>query len=218
MLYRTMTAAAIAAVLLPVAVSAQSFGVATRGGSMGFGGEAAVQLSREIALRGGIGFYPFSYTGEFTDVRYTVTPPSRMLNVGLDFYPGLKDLRVGGGMLAISNETSMVAKFQDDVMIDGQRYSSDQITSLDGFLAHGPTAPYVNIGMGRHAGQGLGIFADFGAAFLSQQNVRLEAQGPYSDDPAFQDRLESERQAIETDMRKYLTMLPIFSLGIRYGF
>jgi hypothetical protein len=218
MLHRTMTAALAAVVLLPATVSAQSFGVAVRGGSMGFGGEAAVQLSREIALRGGVGFYPFSYTGELTDVRYTVTPPSRMLNLGLDFYPGLMDLRIGGGMLAISNETSMVAKFQNEVMVDGQSYSSDQITSLDGFLSHGPTAPYVNIGMGRHTGLGLGIFADFGAAFLSQQNVRLEAQGPYAQHAEFQARLENERQSIETDVRRYLKLLPIFSLGIRYGF
>jgi hypothetical protein len=218
MLHRSLAAAALAAALLPSVVSAQSFGVATRGGSMGFGGEAAVQLSPEIALRGGIGFYPFSYTSEPTAVRYRMSPPSRVMNIGLDFYPGLGALRAGGGMLAISSETALLAQYQDEIQIDGQTYTSDQITSVDGLLAHGPTAPYLNVGMGRHTGIGLGFFGDFGAAFLSQQNVRLVAHGPYADEPEFQEGLDRERQALETDIRRYLKVLPIMSFGIRYGF
>jgi hypothetical protein len=218
MLKRTLIGALLAAVLVPSAASAQSFGVAARGGSTGLGGEAAVQITDEFAVRGGVGFFPFTYSSEFTDVRYTVAPPSRIMNAGLDFYPGLFGLRIGGGFLAISDETTLAAEYTGEFEVDGQTYTSDEIQTLDGFLAHGPSAPYVNVGYGRHASRGLGVFADFGAAFLSQQNVRLVATGPMADDPDFQERLERERVAIETDIRRYLTVLPVVSLGLRYGF
>lgn len=217
MLSRQLLTAAVLLVL-PAAAAAQTFGVAVRGGTLGFGGEAAAQFGEHIAVRGGLGTFPFEYKGEVTEVTYTIKPPSRMTNIGVDLYPGWLDFRVGGGLLFIGSETLFDAQYQGSITVDGQTYTSDEITSVEGALDHGGAAPYAIIGLGRHAGPRLGIFADFGAAFLKEQSVTMTATGPGSNDPQFRQRLENERADLEQEVRDVVKVLPIISLGIRWGF
>lgn len=218
MLCRHLITAAFA-LAVPAVASAQSFGVAARAGTLGFGGEAAYQISDNFAVRAGVGTYPFSITGELTDARYEITPPSSLLNAGVDFYPGWLDFRIGAGMLMIGDETQFDAQYTGGtVVIDGQEYTDEEAGTVRGELDHGAAAPYANIGLGRHTGGGIGIFADFGAAFLGEQNVTLTATGPAAQNAEFQDRLDAEREDIETEVRKYVKVLPIISVGIRFGF
>jgi hypothetical protein len=99
-------------IALPMSASAQTIGVgiAARAGSLGFGGEVAVGVSRYLGVRAGIGVMPLSYTGDVEDVNYRVESTSPMKNIGVDFYPGFFDLRLGGGLLFISNPTTFDAR------------------------------------------------------------------------------------------------------------
>jgi hypothetical protein len=217
---RKVLLAAVVTAVLPASSYAQGFGAAARAGTFGFGGELAVQLTNTFAVRGGFGTFPGSVSGDFTEVVWTVTPPKQMLNIGIDVYPGWSDFRIGAGVLKINDETDLEAKLRQNSEFEiGDRvYTSDQVVTLTGTVDHGGMAPYVNFGGGRHSGPGLGIFVDIGAAFLKEQSVALIATGPYANNPEFQQSLERERVKVEDEVKKYVKVLPQFSVGLRYGF
>lgn len=221
---RKILIAASAAVLLPTGGSAQHIGVgvAARAGSLGFGGEVAVNVTRYFGVRGGIGALPLSYTGDVEEVRYHIDSASPLGNVGVDFYPGFYDVRVGGGMMFIRNATTFDARYTGDVTINGRQYSGADVGELTGDLDHGSSAPYVILGLGRQTNRGIGIFLDLGAAFLEEQRFNYAVSGPIAD-PAhpghaeFHANLEEEARRIEDRVNKYVKVYPILSAGIRYG-
>ncbi|HEX6134451.1 MAG TPA: hypothetical protein VFZ24_10820 [Longimicrobiales bacterium] len=211
---------AAAAIMLPVSASAQSIGVgvAARAGSLGFGGELAVSVTRYFGVRAGIGALPISYTGEVEDVRYHVESTSPLTNLGFDFYPGFFDLRLGGGLMFIRNPTTFDAQYSGTIMINGQQYSDAEVGALVGELDHGSKAPYAIIGLGRQTNRGIGIYLDLGAAFLEEQRMRYNATGALRNDPTFQAELEAEARKIEDEVNRYVKVYPILSAGIKFGF
>ena len=221
---RRILLAASAAVLLPTGAAAQHIGVgvAARAGSLGFGGEVAVNVTRYIGVRGGVGALPLSYTGDVEEVRYHIDSASPLANVGVDFYPGFHDVRLGGGMMFIRNSTTFDARYTGNVTINGQQYSGADVGELRGDLDHGSAAPYVVLGLGRQTNRGIGIFLDLGAAFLEEQRIHYSVSGPISDpdNPGheqFQADLAEEARRIEDRVNRYVKVYPILSAGIRYG-
>lgn len=219
MLRKVLVAAIAVAMLLPTAVSAQSIGVgvAARAGSLGFGGEVAVTLTRFFGVRGGIGVMPLSYTGDVEEVRYHVESTSPLSNIGVDFYPGFFDVRLGGGMMFIPNPTTFDAQYSGTITINGTQYTDAEVGALRGDLDHGSSAPYVVLGLGRQTNKGLGIFLDLGAAFLEEQRMTYTTTGTLSGDPDFEAALAAEARAIEDEVNRYVKVYPILSAGIRYG-
>lgn len=219
MLRKVLVAAIAVAMLLPTAASAQSIGVgvAARAGSLGFGGEVAVTLTRFFGVRGGIGVMPLSYTGDVEEVRYHVESASPLSNIGVDFYPGFFDVRLGGGMMFIPNPTTFDARYSGTITINGTQYTDAEVGALRGDLDHGSSAPYVVLGLGRQTNKGLGIFLDLGAAFLEEQRMTYTTTGTLSGDPDFEAALAAEARAIEDEVNRYVKVYPILSAGIRYG-
>lgn len=219
MMRGVLVAASAVTMLLPAAVSAQSIGigVAARGGTLGFGGEVAVNVTRFFGVRGGIGIMPFSYDGEMEEVRYHVESTSPLSNIGVDFYPGLFDLRLGGGLMFLQNPTTFDARYSGTVTINGTQYTDAEVGALRGDLDHGSPAPYVVLGLGRQTNRGLGIFLDLGAAFLDEQRMSYSTTGELSGQPDFEAALEAEAQQIEDEVNRYVKVFPILSVGIKYG-
>lgn len=217
---RKILIAAVAVVMLPMSASAQKIGVgiAGRAGSLGLGGEVAVSVTRYFGVRAGIGALPISYTGEFEDARYHVESTSPLTNIGVDFYPGFFDLRLGGGILFINNPTTFDARYEGTIEINEQTYTDAEVGALTGELDHGGPAPYAIIGLGRQTNKGVGIFLDLGAAFLEQQRMSYSATGTLSGDPTFEAELEAEARDIEDEVNKYVKIFPILSAGIKIGF
>jgi hypothetical protein len=62
------------------------------------------------------------------------------------------------------------------------------------------------------------LFLDLGVAFTGDPSVTLSAAGgTLSDDPGTISALNQEARDFEADMRGYLKIWPILSLGIRLG-
>jgi hypothetical protein len=221
---RKLLIAAVAGVMVPTAASAQSIGVgvAARAGSLGFGGEVAVNVTRYLGVRAGIGAMPLSYTGEVEDIDYHIDSASPISNVGIDFYPGFFDLRLGGGMMFIRNPTTFDARYSGTIDIGDRTYTDEEVGELMGDLDHGSSAPYLILGLGRQTNRGVGIFLDLGAAFLDEQRFNYTVTGALGD-PAtpgydeFQADLDAEAREIEDRVNKYVKVYPIVSAGIRYG-
>jgi hypothetical protein len=218
MLRKILIAAAL--FVLPMSVSAQSIGVgiAARAGSLGLGGEAAVNVTRFLGVRAGIGALPLSYKGDVDEINYHIQSTSPMKNIGVDFYPGFFDVRVGGGLLFISKPTTFDARYSGTVMINGQPYTDAEVGDLVGRVDHGGAAPYAIIGLGRQTNKGLGIFFDLGAAFLEEQRFHYTVTGVLQNDQAFQQELAAEAQRVEDEVNKYVKVYPILSAGIKFGF
>ncbi|HEX2167613.1 MAG TPA: hypothetical protein VHG09_10320 [Longimicrobiales bacterium] len=160
---------------------------------------------------------PLSYTGDVEDVDYHIESTSPLSNIGVDFYPGFFDVRLGGGLMFINNPTTFDARYSGEITIGNDTYTDEEVGALTGELDHGSTAPYIVLGLGRQTNKGLGIFLDLGAAFLDEQRMTYTTTGTLSGNPDFEAALQAEAQEIEDEVNRYVKVYPILSAGIRYG-
>lgn len=202
--------------LSPSPVAGQ-LGVAARAGTLGIGGEAALDLSDRLALRGGIGFMPFEVSTTFDGIEAELALPESWYNVGVDLYLN-RAMRIGGGFLFRSDDPRLTATPAEPVDIGGRTFTPEEIGVLTGVLRTEGRASYLLVGFGRHTSSGIGLSLDVGAAFTGDPDVTLDAEGgTFSDQAELDARLDQEAQNFEDDMKGYLRFWPIVSLGIRLG-
>jgi len=205
------------ALLLAVDGASAQVGVAGRIGTLGLGAEAAIGLSDRIVIRGGMGLSQLEANTTFDGVSVVLTLPESWYNVGIDLYLN-GSFRIGGGILFKPDDPTITGAFEDEVEIGGRTFTSAEIGTLTGQVLSEDRAAYVLIGFGKHTSSGIGLSLDVGAAFLGNPSVTLAAEGGTFPDQAELDaRLELEAQAFEEDMKAYLKIWPILSLGIRIG-
>jgi hypothetical protein len=205
------------ALLLAPSSAAGQIGVAARGGTLGIGAEAALGLSDRLVLRGGVGLQAFDVSTTFDSVAVDLELPDSWYNVGIDLYLN-GAFRVGAGILFKSDDPRVTGTLEGPVDIGGRTFTPEEIGTLTGVLDSREHAPYVLLGFGKHTDAGLGLSLDVGAAFTGDPDVTLDAQGgTFSDQQELQSRLDQEAQDFEDDMRTYLRIWPILSLGVRLG-
>lgn len=207
-------------IAIPSALNAQGFALGARAGTLGFGGEVALSLSDNLAVRGGLGSFFYEYEDELEGVDYTISPPSMTATVGIDVYPWGGSFRLIGGIMfrdgdfeAESGDLSQVGSI--DI---GDETFDDVDGRLFGTLATNSTAPFVGMGFGNHTQGGFGFFIDFGVAFVGEPDVDLRAEGPVTSNQLFMSELAKEEQAIQDDAGGYLTYWPILNLGVKIPF
>jgi hypothetical protein len=213
--------AALLALALPAAASAQ-LSVGARAGTLGLGGEVSFGVTRLLAIRGGIGFVPYTYQNEFEQVDYEVSFPERIWNVGVDLYPLGSGLRLSAGLL---NRPSfeLVATGQQQAEIGGRTYNGD--LDIQGSLSNErETAPYATIGFGRATGRGFGFFVDVGAAFVGEGEISLSGTCTETSTgqpcPEFQTRLQQEEDEANAELDQFGSFVkvhPILQIGFRIG-
>lgn len=210
-------ATSVALLSAPSLASAQ-LGIAARAGTLGIGGEAALGLSDRIVVRGGMGITTLEVSTTFDDIEVDLELPDSWYNVGVDLYLN-GALRLGGGMLFKTDDPTVTGVLDGPVDIGGQTFEPEEIGTLTGRLESDGQAPYLLIGFGKHTSTGFGLSLDIGAAFTGEPDVTLDAQGgTFSDQPELEMRLDQEARNFEEDMKPYLRIWPILSLGLRFGF
>jgi hypothetical protein len=198
-------------------VAAQGFGFGARGGTLGFGVEAAMGLGERVVARAGVGWSLYDPDISLSEIDVTAELPT-WFNAGLDLY--LNDaLRVGAGVLFKADDPTFSADFTQDQEIGGQTFTPQQIGTLIGVIDSRDEAPYILIGFGRHTAPGVGLFVDFGVAFLGEPDFRLDAEGGSlsSDSGPLRSALDAEAQEFEDDAGAYMRFWPILNLGLRFG-
>jgi hypothetical protein len=205
-----------ALVLLPSTLTAQGFSIGGRAGTLGFGAEAVLGLSENLAIRGGIGSFFFDFKGEADGVEYTVSPPSLMGTVGIDLYPTGGAFRLMGGLLIREGDIKLDS---EDVAAAGGVEIGERVYTesgtLHGAMLNESTAPFVGVGFGNHTRGGFGFFIDFGLAFVGDTDVTLEARGPLASGEDIQENLAREAQNLEDEAGDYLKYWPILNVGIK---
>ena len=210
----------IALLAIPHATSAQGFAVGGRAGTLGLGAEAALGFSNDFAIRGGIGSFSFfDFTGDYEGVEYTITPPSPIGTLGIDFYPGGGPFRLMAGIMIRDGDLEMDSgdiSQGGPVEIGDNEYT--EAGTLHGIMATKSKAPFVGLGFGHHTEGGFGFFADFGVALVGDPDVTVTAEGPLASVPGFQQDLDKHIQEIEDDAAPYLKYWPIISVGVKIPF
>jgi hypothetical protein len=202
------------ALVLPGTAAAQGLGIALKGGSTGLGGDLVVGLTDKLAIKGGVGFLPFTYEGDFDGNDYTVEPPPLFGTVALDVALA-GPLRIMGGLMYRSEDIVFDAQITESFDFDGTTYS--ETGALEGAVTSSSVAPFVGIGLGGIVGPGLGLYLDLGVAFTGDPGVEVSASGPVTQVPGFQDDLEAERANIEDDIGDYYRYWPVLNIGLKFG-
>lgn len=217
MLTRALALATLLGSLAPGMVAAQAVGFGGRVGTLGLGGEIAVDLTDRVVARGGVGVVPYDPTLTFGDLDVTLTLPT-VYNVGVDLYV-TGAMRIGGGVLFRSSDPEVTGTFTAPQQIGGTTFTPEELGTLRGVFDASDRAPYVLVGFGRHTQRGSGLFIDLGVAFVGEPDVRLGTSGgTLSDDTdPLRSALDAEAAEFEEDMRGYLRLWPILSIGFRFG-
>lgn len=205
-----------AALMTPASASAQ-FGVAGRFGTLGIGAEGAIGLSERFVLRGGGGISRLEANTSFDGISVTLELPEDWYNVGVDFYLN-SSFRLGGGILFKPDDTNIRGVLDEPVDLGGQTLTPAEIGTLTGQVVSGDQAAYALIGFGRHVASGVGLSLDVGAAYLRNPAVLLDAEGGTYPADELDVLLAQEVADFENEMKTYLKVWPILSLGLRIGF
>jgi hypothetical protein len=180
------------------------------------------RLSAEIDLNAPI---RVSYTTDISGTHYSGKLRMAASGALLNFFPSASHLfHVSGGAYYNDNHASLGAQFAPGgFTLDGQRYSSSELTSLSDRVTFRRFAPYLGLGWGDgSASPGLHFIANAGVLYQGSSRVDLIGTTPYlTGSPQYDAlfaRLDGQRRTIGEDLDKHLKWYPALMVGLVYGF
>ena len=174
-------------------------------------------MGANTALRGGAGFSTLDADTRFGDFAARLELPSTWFDVGIDWF-AMGNFRVGTGVL-FQGEDPMIEGIVDrPIELGGQTVTPTELGELTGVVLTRDRIPYLRAGFGRHNEPGFGLFLDLGVGLLGSPAVELAASGGTLDASTLQGLLDAEAADIEGDLKTYLRLWPVMSVGLRYGF
>ncbi len=193
-------------------------GIAARGSTLGVGAELSLRAARYVGFRLGGNYLQFSRDVTIESNRYTATPHFENGTAIVDVYPLGGFFHLSGGAVLNYNEGRLAA--HQPYNLNGQAYTSDQVTKLDATVSFKRTAPYLGLGF---AGQSrVAILFDIGVGFTGKPLAILSAETTLegAERTQFETRLAEEQQRVqgEIDSRSWLRYHPVVSIGLKLGF
>lgn len=225
---KTLVALAALVIAFPATAFGQ-IGIGVKAGTLGVGGEVSFGLNSRLAIRGGVGSIPTEPEFTLSEIKYTINPPSTIWNVGVDLFPFGGGFHISAGLLN-RKRYELELNGSGSQEIGGETYNGD--IRLVGFLENEKeTAPYVAIGFGRVASNGIGLFIDLGASPMGTANIEFTqssctvTSGPGAGQPCpssggktFQQSANEEANQAEEDAGGFLEWHPILQIGLKFGF
>ncbi len=213
--YRMVFLLAILGVPAPLA---GQVGIAARGSTLGVGAELWIRAGSNLGFRLGGNYLEFSHDVTVESNRYTATPHFENGTAIMDVFPFGGSFHLSGGAVLNYNEGRLVA--HAPFSLNGQAYSSDEVTALNATVTFKRTAPYLGLGF---AGQSrVAILFDLGVGFTGTPLAVLTAETTLQGDQRaeFETRLAEEQQRVqdEIDSRSWLRYHPVVSIGLKLGF
>jgi hypothetical protein len=196
------------------------FEIGAAAGTLGFGGEAGVSVTKAVDVRAGFGTLNFNVSGVAADVNYSGNTRLSSVSGLVDVHPFLNGFRVTGGLVSGPTELGFSATPNTNVSytINGNTYSTTDIGSVYGSAAFSGTNPYAGLGFGGARGRkGIGITFDAGVVFEPVPTVTLATTKddlPASAQPQFQADLAAARNAMVSSF-SYLRTYPVVRLGLQ---
>jgi hypothetical protein len=197
-------------------------GLSARIGTLGIGVDVAKSLTPQ--LNGRLGFNFGSLKVNRTDSGINYDSQLNLSSVQLlgDYYPFRQsNFRVTGGLVAQNNKVAVTSKPNADgnYTIDNQSFPASQVGTLNGeFKSNNSIAPYIGIGIGQSATEGLAFNADLGLMFAGSPQVTLNASNPaFNNNPTTRARIDNKARETENNLKGF-SIYPVISVGVSYGF
>ncbi|MCU0881577.1 MAG: hypothetical protein MUF14_02785 [Hyphomonadaceae bacterium] len=214
----TILACLAALTLMPRAASAfvmDPAWVAARGGSLGVGGEVAIQIVPMITLRGiGQGF-DLDYNETVDGIAYRGTMELGSLGAQVDVRPPLSPLYLTVGTYANNNALAMTATPSAPVQIGGTTYSPAQIGTITTDVDFGDQAFYGGLGVELSLGP-ISAALEGGLYYQGEPDVRFATTGTAGGSTFNADVLREQAQ-IADELDK-LRFWPAITLTARWKF
>jgi len=187
-------------------------------GTLGIGADVTVGLHDRLNLRLNGNYLNFGYKDTIDDIEYDIDIDFKSAIGMLDWHPFANAFRISAGAIYNENQIELTATPTEPEKIGDNEYPPELIGDLEGELEFENVAPYVGIGFGHAVGenQRLSFIFDLGV-ILQSYEVSLDATGPVSQLPQFQQDLQREVDDIQEDLDGF-KIYPVVSLGIAYKF
>jgi hypothetical protein len=217
---RTTTRAGILLVALTAAGNAaadNAFGVGVKAGTLGVGIEGTWRPLPYLDVRLGANRFDYDDTVAYSGIDYDATLGLDTLYATANFRFPLSPFRVTGGLYSNGNEVALTSEPGGDFDFGDGSYTSADVGTVTGTATFPSTAPYFGIGYDFSLFGKVGLNFDLGVLWQGEAEIALDADGPVSGLPDFQEQLEAERQQLETDISDYKAW-PVVSLGFVVNF
>jgi len=198
--------------------------IGVKGGTLGIGLEAGVDLSDNFALRGGITYLTFDFDSTISSIDYNFEPQFFNGSLLMDWHPFTNSFRLTAGAYINDNEIKVEGTYRKDLIpSDYSRYADlTDLAKVKGTVDFNNLAPYVGLGWTSNQGDsGWGVNVDLGVMFQGAPNVsELYVESPLGvggSHPLVTAFLDDERQAIEDEVDKY-EYYPVASISLNYKF
>ena len=199
------------------------FTIGVKGGTLGIGLEAGVDLSDYVGFRAGVNYITFDFDTTISSVDYNFEPKFFNGDLLLDLHPFANSFRLTGGAYINNNTVDVTGNYRKDRIppeYENLAYISDQI-AVQGSVEFNTFAPYVGIGWSTNQdGPGWGVDLDIGIMFQGSPTVSdLTLNDPWGlgNTELGKRLLEEERKAIEDELDKY-EYYPVASIAVTYKF
>jgi len=205
----------------PPASTPADVSVALRMSTLGVGIEIGKLLTDHLGARVGANYSKVSTSKAQSDIAYDLSLKFHAVSALLDLYPGNRgSFHVTGGVM--TNPVTVSATGQPTggtFTLNGTTYPSSQVGTLTASLKFPSVAPYLGLGFGT-AARGAPVFFAFDlGAVLGQPTITLDATGTACGaGTACAANLQAQADTTQHDVRKYLKVYPVVSLGIGLRF
>lgn len=190
--------------------------VAARGGTLGAGGEFAVQIVPTLTVRAIGQGYSFDYNESLDGVDYAGSLDLGSLGAQLDFRPPLSPIYVTAGVFANNNGLDLRATPAAAVQIGSNTYSPAQLGTITTKADWGDQALYAGLGMELSLGP-VSAALEGGLYYQGEPSVTFAASGPAAQSAQFLTDVvrEQDRIADELDTLRYW---PAVTITARWKF
>lgn len=205
---------------LPGAAYASDVGVDVHVSTLGLGGELNYTFNSYFTGRVDLNGYNYSYNTTKQQIDYDFNLHLKTYGVLVDLHPFAGTFRLTAGYFSNKNDVNAVASPQNgSYTINGDSYSSSELSSLTGAITFNSSAPYVGLGWSTlgTTSTGFGFEFDIGALLQGTPTANLSATGSATSNPKFQSDLAAEQAKFQNDLNSFKTY-PVVSLGLAYRF
>jgi len=211
-------------------------GAGARISSLGFGGEAAVELTGSTNLRGGFNLFGYSRGFSRDGISYAASLRWRSAEAHFDWFPFGGGIHLSPGLLVYNGNTvnaNASVPGGQTLTLNGVQYLSDPANPVSGTgkLDFNKAGPSVMVGWGnlvRRKGRGFVINFEVGVAYQGAPQATLNLAGgvcsssglncrSIASDPTVQANVAGQQAKINHDISPF-KVYPLIALGLGYRF
>jgi hypothetical protein len=221
--YLTLAAVYVLAISTTVYAESGDVSVGVKGGTLGAGIEAGVDLSDNFTLRGGFNYLKFDFNTTISEIDYNFEPEFKNGSLLLDWHPFTNSFRLTAGAYLNSNDVEVEGTYRTGLIPSEYARYADlvDLAKIKGTVDYNTFAPYVGLGWtSNQSNRGWGVSLDLGVMYQGSPDVsELYVDDPWGigSHPQVTGFLNDQQKAIEDELDKY-EYYPVASVSVSYKF